>query len=301
MTGKDIHQTVVTVGAFDGVHKGHQSILRQLVNRAAEVSARPLVVSFWPHPSHIIGAKPLRLINTLEEKKLLIKNHGIENIEIIPFTNDFSRLNSLSFIKDYLIQKYRMKYFIVGYNHHFGSDRLGDIHVIKQYGKKLGFEVEKAEPLEVNREKVSSTRIRQAIAEGDIEHANSNLGYEFFIEGIVAQGQMLGRTIGFPTANIQIGYDYKLLPSDGVYAVKVVLSGKIFNGMLNIGHRPTVNSDKLLKTIEVHIIGFDQNIYGHPIRVNFVKRVRNEIKFTSLENLKSQLAQDKIAVLNFLS
>lgn len=301
MTEKFTPKSIVTVGAFDGVHRGHQAILRRLVSKAKEISAEPLVVSFWPHPSHVIGSKPLRLINTLEEKKHLIGSHGIEKLVIIPFTPDFSKLSALDFIKNYLIGQFSMKYFLVGYNHHFGNDRLGDINVLKQYGKELGFEVEKAGPVEIGDEKISSTKIRQALLDGNVELANSYLGYTFFLNGIVSRGQMLGRTIGYPTANIQIDYDYKLLPHDGVYAVKVEIEGKYYKGMLNIGHRPTVNTDKLLKTIEAHIIDFDQDIYGHQITVHFVKRIRDEIKFPDLDSLKAQLANDKLQVINFLA
>lgn len=294
-------ETVVTVGAFDGVHLGHHSILHRLINKAKEISAEPMVVSFWPHPSHIIGSKPLRLINTLEEKKFLIQKFGVEKIVIIPFTHEFSNINALKFIKDYLIGQFGMKYFLVGYNHHFGNDRLGDFNLLKQYGHELGFEVEKAGPVEIKGEKISSTKIRQAIAEGNVTLANTFLGYNYFLSGTVARGQMLGRTLGYPTANIQTDYDYKLLPHDGVYAVRVELDGKIYNAMLNIGHRPTVNTDKLLKTIEAHIIGFDRDIYGQSMKVHFVKRIRDEIKFTSLDSLKMQLANDKIQALNFLT
>jgi riboflavin kinase/FMN adenylyltransferase len=301
MTEKFTPKTIITVGAFDGVHRGHQAILKRLVNKAKEISAEPLVVSFWPHPSHVIGSKPLRLINTLEEKKYLIRSHGIDKLEIIPFTPDFSKLSALNFIKTYLIEQFSMKYFLVGYNHHFGNDRLGDINIIKQYGRELDFDVEKAGPVEINEEKISSTKIRQAITEGNVELANSYLGYPFFLSGIVSRGRMLGRTIGFPTANIQIDYDYKLLPRDGVYAVKVELDKKIYDGMLNIGHRPTVNSDKLLKTIEAHIIDFDEDIYGHPITVHFEKRIRDEIKFPDLDSLKKQLANDKLQVIKFFA
>ncbi len=301
MTEKFTPKSIVTVGAFDGVHRGHQAILHRLVSKGREISAHPVVVSFWPHPSHVIGSKPLRLINTLEEKKQLIRSHGIEKLVIIPFTPDFSQLSALGFIKNYLIEQFSMKYFLVGYNHHFGNDRLGDINIIKQYGKELGFEVEKAGSVEIGDEKISSTKIRQALTEGNVELANTYLGYTFFLSGIVSRGQMLGRTIGFPTANVQIDYDYKLLPRDGVYAVNVEIEGKFYKGMLNIGHRPTVNTDKLLKTIEAHIIDFDQDIYGHQITIHFVKRVRDEIKFPNLDSLKSQLANDKLQVINFLA
>jgi riboflavin kinase/FMN adenylyltransferase len=290
----------ITVGAFDGVHLGHQEIINRLRSKAEEISAQSTIVTIWPHPSHVIGTKPLRLINSLEEKKFLLKKSGVDNIIVLPFTYDFSRIDSATFIREFLIKQFGMKYFLVGYNHHFGNDRLGDINTIKQYGRQLGFEVEKAGPVEVNGEKISSTKIRQAILEGNIRSANGFLGYNFFLSGIVNRGQMLGRTIGFPTANIQIDYDYKLHPRDGVYAVKVELNNTLYNGMLNIGHRPTVNTDKLLKTIEAHILDFDRDIYDHSIKVHFVARIRDEIRFDSIENLKQQLTKDKLQAKNLL-
>lgn len=286
--------SAITVGAFDGVHLGHQGIISRLRSKAEELAIQSTIVTIWPHPSHVIGTKPLRLINTLEEKKFLLSKTGVDNIIVLPFTHDFSRIESAAFIREFLINQFGMKYFLVGYNHHFGSDRLGDINIIRQFGQQLGFEVEKAGPVEVNGEKISSTKIRQAILEGNIYTANTFLGYNFCLSGIVNRGQMLGRTIGFPTANIQIDYDYKLIPRDGVYAVKVELNNTLYNGMLNIGHRPTVNTDKLLKTIEAHILDFDSDIYGHTIKVHFVERIRDEIRFDSLDNLKKQLAQDKL-------
>jgi riboflavin kinase/FMN adenylyltransferase len=189
----------------------------------------------------------------------------------------------------------------LGYNHHFGSDRQGDINVIKEFGHKLGFEAEKAGPIEMNGEKVSSSKIRHALSEGHLDLANNFLGYEYFLRGTVGRGQELGRTIGFPTANIEVDDETKLLPRDGVYAVKVKINAKIFKGMLNIGYRPTVNREKHHKTIEVHILDFNENIYGLPIQVSFIKHIRDEIKFSGIENLKAQLMNDKIRVMDCLS
>ncbi len=293
--------SIVTVGAFDGVHRGHQEILSRLIKKAEEMNVTSLVVTFWPHPSHIIGHKPLRLINTLDEKKALIEAHGVEKVVVLPFTHEFAKINSLSFIRDYLIDQFKMKYFLLGYNHHFGSDRQGDFNVIKEYGMHYGFDVEKAVPVEINGEKISSTKIRHAISEGNIELANLYLGYNYFITGIVVEGQMLGRTIGFPTANVNIQEEHKLLPKDGVYAVKVEISGKIYSGMLNIGHRPTVNKEKNLKTIEVHILDFNEDIYNQNIKVSFFSRIRDETKFAGIEILKEQLMNDMLRTRQYFS
>ncbi|HEX3009444.1 MAG TPA: riboflavin biosynthesis protein RibF [Bacteroidales bacterium] len=294
-------KSVITVGAFDGVHRGHQDILARLKAKAKELSATSLVITFWPHPSHVLGSKPLKLINTLDEKKGLIQQSGVDKVIVIPFTLEFSRMDSFTFIKEYLIEQFGMKFFLLGYNHHFGSDRQNDIHVIKEFGIQHGFEAIKADPVEISGEKVSSTKIRHALAEGNIELANSFLGYQFFITGNVGRGQMLGRTIGFPTANIAVGDEHKLIPKDGVYAVRTEINGTMFNGMLNIGHRPTVNKDKLHKTIEVNIFDFDSDIYDEPVSVFFVKRIRDEVKFNGIESLRMQLANDRIRALEILA
>jgi riboflavin kinase/FMN adenylyltransferase len=294
-------KSVITIGAFDGVHRGHQDILARLKAKAQELAATSLVITFWPHPSHVLGSKPLKLINTLDEKKRLIQQSGVDKVVVIPFTLEFSRMDSFTFIKEYLIEQFGMKFFLLGYNHHFGSDRQNDIHVIKEFGIQHGFEATKAEPVEISGEKVSSTKIRHALTEGNVELANSFLGYQFFITGNVGRGQMLGRTIGFPTANIVVDDEHKLIPKDGVYAVRTEINGKIFSGMLNIGHRPTVNKDKLHKTIEVNIFDFNDDIYEESVRVFFVKRIRDEVKFNGIESLRIQLANDRIRALEILA
>lgn len=293
-------QTIVTVGAFDGVHLGHQEILHRLTSKARELAAESLVITFWPHPSHVLG-RPLKLINTLEEKKQLLLARGIDHLEVLPFTHEFAKMDSAAFIKEYLIDRFHMKFLLLGYNHHFGSDRQGDINVIKEIGHKYGFKAEKAGPVEIKGEKISSSKIRHALAEGHLDTANEFLGYDFFLNGTVVRGQELGRTIGFPTANIGIDDENKLLPRDGVYAVRVKIKNNTLKGMLNIGYRPTVNREKHHKTIEVHILDFEDDIYGQPIRVSFIKRIRDEIKFSGIENLKSQLENDKIRVMDYLS
>lgn len=293
-------QTIVTVGAFDGVHLGHQEILHRLTSKARELAAESLVITFWPHPSHVLG-RPLKLINTLEEKKQLLLARGIDHLEVLPFTHEFAKMDSAAFIKEYLIDRFHMKFLLLGYNHHFGSDRQGDINVIKEIGHKYGFKAEKAGPVEIKGEKISSSKIRHALSEGHLDTANEFLGYDFFLNGTVVRGQELGRTIGFPTANIGIDDENKLLPRDGVYAVRVKIKNNTLKGMLNIGYRPTVNREKHHKTIEVHILDFEDDIYGQPIRVSFIKRIRDEIKFSGIENLKSQLENDKIRVMDYLS
>lgn len=301
MRNSKLSNSFITVGAFDGVHRGHQEILQKLRSKALELSGKAVVVTFWPHPSHILGNKPLMLINTLEEKKKLIHSFGIDQVIVLPFTHEFSRINSHDFIKNYLIEQFGMKYFLVGYNHHFGSDRQNDIHVIKHYGQQYGFDVEKASPIEVEGERISSTKIRHALTEGRIEVANQYLGYNYYLSGKVMKGQMLGRTIGFPTANIGVEEQFKLIPKDGVYAANVKIGEHSLTGMLNIGHRPTVNKDAMHKTIEVHILDFDQDIYDKDIKVEFTHRLRDEVKFKDLGELKNQLTRDMQQVRKLLA
>jgi riboflavin kinase/FMN adenylyltransferase len=296
-----LSNSFITVGAFDGVHRGHQEILQMLKSKAQEKFGKPVVVTFWPHPSHVIGAKPLMLLNTLEEKKNLIRSFGINEVIVLPFTYEFSRINSHDFIKNYLIEQFGMKYFLVGYNHHFGSDRQNDIHILKHYGNEYGFDVEKASPIEVDGDRISSTKIRHAITEGKLDLANLYLGYNYYLGGKVVKGQMLGRTIGFPTANVQVEDEFKIIPKDGVYAAKVKIGEKTYPGMLNIGHRPTVNKDILHKTIEVHILDFNKDIYEHHIKVEFVHRLRDEVKFKDIVELKNQLFRDMQQVRKILA
>jgi riboflavin kinase / FMN adenylyltransferase len=296
------HKPVITIGAFDGVHLGHLEILNRLKQIAGKENGETMVVTFWPHPRHVLhGDQSLKLLNTLEEKKQLLEKSGIDHLVVLPFTPEFSRLSSYDFIRKYMVEMLRVHHFLLGYNHHLGKDREGNYDMISRYAKEFGFGITQVEPQLVDSEKVSSTKIRSALAEGNVSLANKYLGYNYPLTGIVSKGKQLGRKIGFPTANIEINESYKLVPKDGVYAVWVYISGKTHKGMLNIGYRPTVDPAIHTKTMEVHILDFEEDIYDRSITVEFIGRIRDEIKFPGLEALKNQLAQDKKAVSEILS
>jgi riboflavin kinase / FMN adenylyltransferase len=286
---------VITVGAFDGVHLGHQEILKKLKSKAIENNGRAAVITFWPHPRHVLqNNDSLKLLNTREEKWQLLSSNGVDYLIEIPFSHEFASIDAKTFIRRYLVEQFKMRYFLVGYNHHFGKDRLGNFEQITKFADEYGFETGQVPPLEIDEEKVSSTKIRNAINQGDLKLACKFLGYHYSLTGLVLKGQMLGRTIGFPTANISVPEKYKLIPKDGVYAVLLKYKEKEFKGMLNIGHRPTVNKDVNAKTVEVHIFDFNQDIYGEQVTVSFVDKIRDEIKFSGIDDLKANLQRDMV-------
>lgn len=286
--------TIVTLGTFDGVHKGHKSILEKLKNSSKETGCESLVLTFFPHPRMVLQqAEGLKLLNTMDEKAHLLELFGIDNLIIHPFSKEFSRLTAEEFVKDVLVDRLNTKKIIIGYDHRFGRNRTADINDLIRFGSEYGFEVEQISALEVEEVSVSSTKIRNALNEGLISKANRYLGYPYFITGRVATGKQLGRTIGFPTANIKLTEDYKLVPAHGVYAVSAQINGKTVLGMMNIGLRPTV--DGTTETIEVHFFDFNQDIYGANLRISLHHRLRFEQKFSGIEALKEQLERDSIA------
>ena len=293
-----INKPVVTVGTFDGVHLGHQHIFNQLVKSAEQINGEPVVITFWPHPRMIVhqDGTEIMILNTLEEKIEFIKSLGINHFIILQFDEEFSRQTSSTFIKKYLHEKIGIKGLIMGYDHRFGKDRMGNSMELQGCAAKYGFFVKHIDPFCINEEKISSTRIRNALFDGDIETANRMLSRAYSISGNVEGGYRIGRILGFPTANVQPDYNYKLVPKDGVYAVKVLVNGLEYSGMLNIGLRPTVNKGNDNKSIEVHLLGFDGDLYGSKISLFFHKRIRNEMKFKSLEDLKAQLEIDKAQI-----
>jgi len=289
---------VITIGTFDGVHLGHVKIFDKLKEKAKELGGESVVVTFWPHPRFVLGksADDVKMINTLDEKIKLIGEQGIEHLVIIRFTKTFAKLTSCDFIKQYLYEKLHIKGLIVGYDHHFGKDRDGSFEVLKSCAEQYHFFIEKVAPYTLNDEIISSTLIRKAIKEGEVEKANQYLAKKYFFSGEIIAGKKIGRNIGFPTANIKLSENYKLLPGCGVYAVEIDLKGVRYYGMLNIGYRPTINTDKTNRSIEVHILDFKGDIYNQQIRVYFYKKIRNEIKFHNLERLKQQLIKDKVVI-----
>lgn len=296
----EIHHAVVTVGTFDGVHLGHQQIFHRMKAIAREMKGESVVVTFYPHPRLVIhpDSTDLKFINTREKKYQLIEKNGIDHLVIIPFTKEFSRTASSEFVKKILVEKIGVKKLIIGYDHHFGKDRQGSIMELRGLSKIHGFEVEEVGALEIDGIPVSSTKIRNALIEGNVRLANHLLGYEYSITGTVVEGSKIGRMIGFPTANIELHDRYKLISANGVYACRAEWKGRIYKGMGNIGFRPTINEGKL--TIEVHLFDFDEEIYGDSLTIFFVDRIRDEVRFENLAGLRDQLIADKARVLEIL-
>ena len=289
---------VVTTGFFDGVHLGHRHVLETVVSSARERGEEAIVVTFWPHPRTVLqqDARDFRLLTSVEEKKALLKELGIDRVEVIPFTKEFARLRADEYLR-FLRKSFGATMVVMGYDNRIGSDQLtaDACAQLPEFAHRIDFSVLSCAPLPdyAHGEAVSSTQIRKAIEEGDVERANKMLGYDYPLHGVVVSGNKLGRTIGFPTANMQLYEPLKLLPKDGVYAVEVEIQGqdRNYKGMCNIGVRPTV--DGKARTIETHILDFDEDIYGLPIRIKFKKRIRDEIKFESLDALRQQLALDR--------
>ena len=284
---------VITTGTFDGVHEGHMVILDRIKALAKERNGETVVVSFDPHPRSVIHPHlELKLIHTIEEKIERLEKAGIDHFVIIPFTKEFSRTTSLEFVRDILVNTLNAKLLVIGYDHQFGRNREGSVIELEEYAMTYDFEIEQIEAQTFEDINISSTKIRKALNEGDFETANHFLGYDFMMTGNVIHGNKLGNSIGFPTANIDVHNKFKLIPSNGVYAVEVVVGQKVYGGMLNIGSKPTVNlTDQ--QSIEVNIFDFNANIYGKEIQINFKKRLRSEQKFESVDELKLQLGRDK--------
>ena len=291
--------TVVTIGTFDGVHLGHQKIIAQITTAAQEKDCDSLVLTFFPHPRMVLQeGTEMKQLNTIDEKTALLEQLGVDHLVIHPFDKVFSRMTAEEFVKEVLVDTFRLKKIIIGYDHRFGRNRTADINDLIAFGDTYGFEVAQISAEELNDVSISSTKIRTALNEGNIELANNYLGYPYSISGKVVKGQQLGRTIGYPTANILVKEDYKLIPQNGVYVVQSVLNGKTVFGMMNIGNRPTVNGTS--QTIEVHFLDFDQDLYDQTIPVSILKRLRNEQKFPSLEALKTQLLSDQNETVAFV-
>jgi riboflavin kinase/FMN adenylyltransferase len=309
------NKAVVTIGTFDGVHLGHQQIIAQLKKEAQHISGETVLVTFDPHPRKIVSSKPLQLINTLPEKIELLQQQGVNNLVVVPFTTAFSHQPASAYVEDFLVSRFHPHTVIIGYDHRFGRDRSGDFHLLEAYARQHAFKLIEIPVHLVDEAAISSTKIREALLAGRIEEASRFLGYDYFFEGLVTEGNKLGRTIGYPTANLQPQMEDKLVPGNGVYAVlvEIVKKGQAagsegpspsssrlspYKGMMNIGTRPTVDGTK--RVIEVNIFDFDAAIYGATLRVYLKKYLRQEQKFNGLDALKKQLAQDKINALHAL-
>jgi len=293
-------KTILTLGTFDGVHIGHKKILERLTQNTENGKYESLVLTFFPHPRMVLQEKSeIKLLNTIPEKSKLLEKSGIENLVIHPFNESFSRLTAEEFVHSILVNQFHIQKIIIGHDHRFGRNRTANIDNLIAFGAEYGFEVEQISAQEIQDVSVSSTKIRKALLDGNMSLANEYLGYAYFLTGEVVKGKQLGRTIGFPTANIQIKEDYKLIPKNGVYAVKTFIGQKEVFGMMNIGFNPTVNGQK--QTIEVNLFDFNADIYGEKLEISLLKYLREEQKFGSVDLLKEQLNQDKKTALEFVS
>ncbi len=298
---RGIKNPVVTSGTFDGVHIGHQKILKRIRHLADESDGETVLITFWPHPRLVLYPEEhqLRLLSTFEEKVKLLEDYGIDHLVTIPFTKEFSEMTSEKFIQEIIVNKIKTKILVIGYDHRFGKNREGSFEYLINNHLQYGFDLEEIPREDIDDIGVSSTKIRKSLEEGNIQAANEFLGRDYELSGIIIKGQQLGRSIGFHTANIQVLNDYKLIPSNGVYAVSATIENKSFFGMLNIGHRPTVGGTS--RTIEVHLFDFEGNLYDLRISINFKAFLRHEIKFNDLNALKDQLIQDQYSSLKLLS
>jgi len=299
-------QAVVTIGSFDGVHNGHRQILAQMREVASSIGGETVIITFYPHPRKVISSIPgeVKLLTTLAEKTNLLSEAGIDHLVVVPFHHQFAQLSAEDFVQEFFYAHFHTHTLIIGYDHRFGKGRLGYYHLLEKMGASLGFRVMEIDEQMLQASAISSTRIRQAILSHQVDEATALLGYPYFFEGIVMEGNQLGRTIGFPTANLQITEEDKLIPSDGVYAVSVSLKSPskqitlLKGGMMNIGIRPTVNGKS--RVIEVHIFDFSETIYQQTIQVKLLHFLREEIKFNGLEELKNQLSIDRQQAIDWL-
>ena len=292
-------KNIITIGTFDGVHLGHKSILEKLKHATQNNQYESLVLTFFPHPRMVLQQdSSIKLLNTIDEKATLLEKYGIDNLIIHPFDEAFSNLTAEEFVKYILVDKLNIHKIIIGYDHRFGKNRTADINDLITFGKKYSFEVEQINAHEIDEIAISSTKIRKALLDGNIKLANQYLGYPYFISGIVVEGKKIGRTIGFPTANIQINENYKLLPKNGVYVVSSEIDNVLYFGMMNIGKNPTIGEND--QSIEVHFFNLNEDIYNKNLQILILEHIREEQKFNSLSELQVQLDKDKLYSLNYI-
>lgn len=299
---KGIKNPVITTGTFDGVHLGHQKILTQLIQEAKKIDGESVVLTFWPHPRMVVFPDDhnLQLLNTLEEKAQLLEAHGIDHFIIYPFSKKFSRLSAREYVKEILVDGIGVSKMAVGYDHRFGKNREGDFNSLTTLAKEFDFQVQEISAEDVENVNVSSTKIRKALLNGDVTTAKAYLNYNYFVKGRVVSGEGIGKTLGFPTANILVEDSYKLIPKIGVYAVLVTLGEQLYKGMMNIGVRPTVATNAP-KTLEVHLLDYSGDLYNQEIKVSFIQRLRDEMRFENVTQLKEQLNEDKKNCLDIFS
>ena len=290
---------IITIGTFDGVHFGHQKILGKVVKIAQDKECIPSVLTLFPHPRMVLGKDhDVKLLNTIEERVELLKNQGIEEVIVKEFTQEFANLSARDYVKSVLVDELNLSHIVIGYDHHFGKNRTANITDLKHFASEFNFKVEEISAQDIKDVTVSSTKIRTALHDGNVELANSYLGYNFFISGTVIKGKGLGRTIAFPTANIHIKETYKLIPRDGVYVVSSTYNNELVYGMMNIGTNPTVDGKS--RSVEVHFFDFNEDLYGKTIRIAFLNRLRSEQKFDSVDALKAQLKNDRTVALDYI-
>lgn len=299
-TFKSDRHTVVTIGTFDGVHIGHSAILKRLVETAKKEDLDSVVLTFFPHPRMVLQQhSEISLLNTIDERAQLLEKTGLEHLVIHPFTHAFSRLTALEYVRDILVNGLKAKKIIIGYDHRFGRNRTANIENLKEFGLTYGFEVEEISAKELDDVTISSTKIRNALNAGDIETANSYLGYNYMLTGKIEKGKALGRTINYPTANLKLKEKYKLIPKNGVYVVASIIEGKKIFGITSIGTNPTVGGKK--RTIETHFLNFNKDLYEKEITIEFLKHIRNEETFDSIEELRQEIEIDEKKAIQFLN
>ncbi|MEM6379479.1 MAG: bifunctional riboflavin kinase/FAD synthetase [Bacteroidota bacterium] len=292
---------VITIGSFDGVHLGHRKIIEHVNYLAKANGGESILITFHPHPRLVVYPKDqsLQLLNTVEEKIFTLKQTGLDHLIIVPFTVEFSQMTADEYILDFLVEKFSPKFIVIGYDHKFGLNRQGDIEYLKYHQEKYAYQVQEIAKQEIEKNSISSTKIRNAIQEGAISKANQLLGHRYLLTGEVIKGEQIGKTLGFPTANLQVKDAHKLIPPNGIYAVEVLHEDKRYGGMLYIGDRPSI-AHLTNQTIEVNIFDFDRQIYGEEIQLELIDYIRGDMAFDNLEGLSAQLAKDKIASLKIL-
>lgn len=294
------NKSILTLGTFDGVHLGHLTILNKISKAAVNENLESIVLTFFPHPRMVLQKdSDIKLLNTIEEKAILLEKIGINNLIIHPFDQDFSRLSAEEFVKNILVDQLNIGKIIIGHDHRFGRNRTATIDDLIEFGKVYNFEVEQISAEEINEVTISSTKIRNALFEGNVSLANQYLGYKYFLSGDVIKGMQIGRTIGFPTANLKIKEDYKLIPKEGVYIISSKIKDKTFFGMMNIGFKPTIPGENY--SLEVYFFNLNQDLYNETITISFLERIRDEQKYDSIEDLKIQIEKDKKFSLSFLN